>query len=148
MTAAPFARLERRARALLGAAPAGEFLRYFAASAAGLCVDFGLYVALTRHAGWHYLASAAAGFCAGLATVYALSVLWVFGQRRLRNGWHEFALFALIGLAGLALTELVLYACTGLVGLDYRVSKIFAAGLVFLFNFGCRKLLLFTHPRP
>lgn len=125
-----------------------EFLRYFAASAAGLAVDFGLYVGLTQGLGLHYLQSAAAGFCAGVLTVYTLSVLWVFSERRLSSGWQEFALFALIGLAGLALTELVLYACTELVGIDYRLSKVVAAGLVFMFNFGCRKLLLFTSGRP
>jgi len=124
--------------------PASEFLRYFAASALGLAVDFGLYVGLTRLAGWHYLASAAAGFCAGLITVYLLSILWVFAVRRLRSSAQEFGLFATIGLAGLVLTELVLYACTDMAGLDYRVSKIVAAGLVFLFNFGCRKALLFS----
>ncbi len=140
--------LSRTAAALAARPFAAEFARYFTASAAGLAVDFSLYVGLTQWLGWHYMASAAAGFCAGLLTVYTLSVLWVFSQRRLSRGWLEFALFALIGLAGLALTELVLYACTGLAGIDYRISKIVAAGLVFLFNFGCRKLLLFTRARP
>ena len=121
-----------------------EFLRYFAASAVGLAVDFSLYVGLTELAGWHYLASAAAGFGAGAVTVYAFSVAWVFSERRLRSPGWEFAIFGSIGLLGLVLTEIVLYVCTDISGLDYRLSKVFAAAIVFLVNFGLRKLILFT----
>lgn len=123
---------------------AAEFLRYFAASAAALGVDFGLYVGLTEFSGWHYLVSGAAGFCAGVTTVYVISVAWVFSERRFQTiGW-EFAIFATIGIVGLALTELVLYGCTDLIGIDYRLSKVVASGIVFLFNFGARKLILFS----
>lgn len=121
-----------------------EFRRYFAASAAGLGVDFGLYVGLTELAGWHYLVSAAAGFCVGAAGVYALSIVWVFSERRFRKSGWEFVIFVAIGLLGLILTELVLYTCTDLFGFDYRLSKVVAAGIVFLSNFGLRKLILFT----
>lgn len=110
----------------------------------GLAVDFGLYVGLTELAGWHYLLSAAAGFCAGASTVYALSVAWVFSERRFRRSDHEFIIFVSIGILGLGLTELVLYACTDLSGLDYRMSKVVAAAIVFLFNFSLRKLVLFS----
>ena len=121
-----------------------EFLRYLAASAIGLGVDFGLYVGLTELAGWHYLVSAVAGFCAGAVTVYALSVAWVFSERRFRRSDCEFLVFVTIGLLGLALTELVLYAGTDLSGLDYRLSKVVAAAIVYLFNFSLRKLVLFS----
>lgn len=120
-----------------------EFLRYFAASAAGLGVDFSLYVGLTELAGWHYLLSAAAGFCVGAMAVYALSIGWVFSERRLRNFHWELIIFTSIGALGLVLTEVVLYAFTDLFGVDYRLSKIFAAGAVFLINFGLRKQILF-----
>ena len=123
---------------------AAEFLRYFAASAAALGVDFSIYVALTELAGWHYLVSGAAGFSAGAVTVYAMSITWIFSERRFRTiGW-EFTIFLAIGIIGLALTELVLYVCTDLSDIDYRLSKVFAAGVVFLFNFGLRKLILFS----
>lgn len=121
-----------------------EFLRYIAASAAGLGVDFSLYVGLTELAGWHYLVSAVGGFCAGAASVYALSVAWVFSERRFRRSDFEFLIFVGIGVLGLGITELVLYVGTELSGLDYRLSKVFAAGTVFLFNFCLRKLILFT----
>jgi putative flippase GtrA len=121
-----------------------ELVRYAGASAAAFAVDFGLYVGLTELAGWHYLVSAAAGFCAGAVTVYGISIAWVFSERRLADSPWEFPVFWTVGLAGLALTELILYAATGVMGMDYRLSKLLAAAFVFFFNFGLRKRLLFS----
>ena len=120
-----------------------EFLRYFAASAAGLGLDFSLYVGLTELAGWHYLLSGAIGFCAGAMAVYALSSGWGFRERRVRDSRWELFVFVSIGVLGLLLTELVLYVFTDFFGVDYRLSKIFAAGAVFLINFGLRRHILF-----
>lgn len=147
MTVSVLARLGERARAVASHSLTGEFARYFAAGLVALGIDFTLYVALTELAGWHYLVSATVAFCAGLATVYFFSIFWVFRARSSGPGSREFLLFSIIGIVGLALTAAVLYALTDLLGLDYRLSKIAAAALVFLFNFGCRKFFLFRRPQ-
>lgn len=126
---------------------ADEGARYFAASALALGVDFGTYSGLIRLAGVHYLAAAPAGFALGLATIYALSIRWVFRQRRLKNARAEFALFALLGLAGMALNQLIIYAGVEWLALSYETAKVVSAGAVFCFNFASRKLMLFTHFR-
>jgi putative flippase GtrA len=146
MTASALARLGERVRAAASHSLAGEFARYFAAGLIALGIDFALYVALTELAGWHYLISATAAFAAGLATVYFFSIFWVFRERSIGPGSREFLLFSVIGIVGLALTAAVLYVLTDILGLDYRLSKIASAGLVFLFNFGCRKFFLFRRP--
>ena len=147
MTTSVLARLEERVRAAAAHSLAGEFARYFASGLLALGIDFSLYVALTELAGWHYLVSAIVAFCAGLATVYFFSIFWVFRERSIGPGSREFLLFSAIGLVGLALTAAVLYTLTDVLGLDYRLSKIASAALVFLFNFGCRKFFLFRRPR-
>lgn len=144
MTLSSSARLGHRLRSLASHSVAGEFARYFAAGLVALGIDFTLYVALTEIAGWHYLLSATAAFCAGLTTVYLFSIFWVFRARRIEHPWHEFGIFAAIGVVGLGLTNGVLFVLVDFVGIDYRLSKIVAAALVFLFNFGCRKLFLFS----
>jgi putative flippase GtrA len=123
---------------------AQEGPRYFAASALALAVDFGSYSGLIRLAGVDYLVAAPIGFALGLATVYALSIRWVFRQRRLVNARAEFLLFALIGLAGMALNQGIVYAGVELFALSYEAAKVVSAGMVFCFNFASRKLLLFT----
>ena len=122
----------------------GESARYFAASALALAIDFGAYSGLIRLAGVDYLVAAPIGFLLGLATAYTLSIRWVFSQRRLASARAEFALFALIGLAGMALNQLVVYAGVDRLALSYEWAKAVSAGIVFGFNFLLRKLLLFT----
>lgn len=123
---------------------ADEGVRYLAASALALGIDFGVYSGLIRLASVHYLVAAPIGFGLGLATIYVLSVRWVFSQRRLADARAEFALFALIGLAGMALNQLVVYAGVDRLALSYELAKLASAAIVFSFNFIFRKILLFT----
>jgi putative flippase GtrA len=123
---------------------AGEGSRYFAASAIALALDFTVYVGLIRLADVAYLVAAPIGFTLGLAAVYALSVRWVFRHRRLADARVEFLVFASIGLAGIALNQLAIYAGVEQLSLSYEMAKIASAAVVFCFNFGLRKLLLFT----
>ena len=123
---------------------ADEGVRYLAASALALAIDFGVYTGLIRLAAVHYLVAAPIGFALGLATVYALSVRWVFRQRRLADRRAEFALFAAIGLAGMALNQIIIYAVVAMMPGFYEIAKVISAGVVFCFNFISRKLLLFT----
>jgi putative flippase GtrA len=121
-----------------------EGTRYVTASAAALAVDFGVYAGLVRFASVSYLVAAPVGFALGLATIYLLSVRWVFGARRLADARVEFAVFASIGLAGMALNQLVIYIGVEAWSLSYELAKLVSAGVVFCFNFTLRKLLLFT----
>jgi putative flippase GtrA len=123
---------------------AGEGARYVAAAAIALALDFGIYVGLIRLAELHYLLAAPAGFAVGLAAIYALSVRWVFRERRLSDARAEFAIFAAIGLVGMALNQAVIYAGVEWLALSYELAKLVSAATVFCFNFGARKILLFT----
>lgn len=126
---------------------AGEGLRYLAASAVALAIDFGAYAGLIRLAEVDYLVAAPIGFALGLATIYAFSIRWVFRQRRLADRRAEFALFAAIGLAGMAINQSVIYAVVQAMPGSYEIAKIVSAATVFCFNFSSRKLLLFTRYR-
>jgi putative flippase GtrA len=123
---------------------AHEGLRYFGASALALAVDFGAYSGLIRLAGVDYLVAAPVGFALGLVTIYAISVRWVFRERRMKDARAEFMLFALLGLAGLLLNQGIVYAGVEWLRLAPEAAKVVSAGVVFCFNFVTRKLLLFT----
>ena len=120
-----------------------QLARYAAVGGVALVVDFGFLVGLTELLQVHYLVSAAVGFLFGLATNYALSVTWVFARRTLDNRVAEAAIFAAVGVVGLVLNELFLWAFTELAGIHYVGSKGLSAVLVFLWNFAARKYLLF-----
>ena len=123
---------------------AGETWKYFLVSLAALGVDYGLLVFLTGVGRLHYLVSAAIGFSAGLAVNYALSVTLVFRERRLKSRRLEFAGFFAIGAIGLILNEALMKLFVETFGLAYVLAKIPATGVGFVFNFGARKVLLFT----
>jgi putative flippase GtrA len=120
-----------------------QLLKTAIASQAAFWLDFGVLALLTEVAGLHYLASAAVAFVAGTSVSYALSVAWVFDTRRVASKTAEYALFVLVGAVGLALNEGLLWLFTEALGRHYLLAKVIAATIIFGWNFGARKLLLF-----
>jgi putative flippase GtrA len=124
-----------------------QFLRYLVAGGIAFLADFGTLALLTSGCGWHYLQSAAVAFMIGMAVTYVLSVTWVFKVRSVKSQHVELLLFVLIGLAGLGITQLLLWTLTDGLGLFYLHAKLITAAVVLVWNFVARKLLLFTSPR-
>lgn len=120
-----------------------QLFRYLFVGGGAFLVDFGALYVFTELARFHYLVAAALAFVLGLATNYALSVSWVFSSHKMANRWIEFAVFALIGIVGLGLNELIIWQCTETLGLHYLVSKLVAAAIVLFWNFFARKFALF-----
>jgi putative flippase GtrA len=121
-----------------------EAPRYLVASAVALAVDAGVYIALIRLVNVHYLAAAPTGYVLGIVVIYLLSTRWVFRERRLASARSEFLIFALIGIAGLLLNQLVIYLCVERLATSFELAKLASAVIVFGVNFGGRKLILFT----
>jgi putative flippase GtrA len=129
-----------------------EFLRYVLIGGIAFIVDFGvLYLSKTLffshmgHSG--ILLAAALGFTAGLIFNYIFSLLFVFKQideNAKRRKIRSFVLFVIIGIIGLLITELCMYAGVYLFGQKwYLIVKIFTAGIVLLWNYAGRKMLIF-----
>lgn len=123
-------------------ATAAELLRYLVVSGVALAVDTTCLLVAANFV--HYLWAATFGFLLGAVTSYLLSVRWAFRHRRLAAfPKTEFAAFAAVGVAGLGLNNLVIYAAVERTGLSLLAAKAVAAGITFLFNFGLRKWGLF-----
>lgn len=120
-----------------------QLFRYTFVGGLAFILDFGTLIGLTEIAGIPYLISAAISFMLGLGANYVMSILWVFSKRSVESPRVEFLIFAGIGLVALALNEAILWFLTEKVGIHYAASKVASAVLVYLFNFGARKLALF-----
>jgi len=129
-----------------------EFFRYVLVGGIAFIIDFGvLYLSKTfffsnmGHTG--ILLAAALGFTSGLVFNYIFSLLFVFKQideNVKRRKIRSFVLFVIIGIIGLIITELCMYAGLNLFGQKwYLIVKIFTAGIVFLWNYTGRKVLIF-----
>ena len=120
-----------------------EFFRYFLVGGfAFVCDTFTLF-SLTQFLKVNYLVSAPVGFAVGTIVNYALSRKWVFRRRTLNNTSAELAIFTLIGIVGLGLNELILWAFQSKLGIYYLYAKGVSGVTVLMWNFGARKLALF-----
>lgn len=123
---------------------AHQFFRYATVGLAAFAIDTLALYLLVEAAGLHYLLAASLAYLLGILCHYVASIRWVFDFRRLPDWRHEFAVFALVGAAGLALNALVIGLLVEQAGLGYLPAKMAAGASIVLFNFGARKLLLFT----
>lgn len=124
-----------------------QFISYLIVGGIAFAIDFGTLFLLTDFFGIYYILSATAGFLLGLIVNYLLCVFWIFDFRAIEKAIHEFGLFAVIGIAGLLLNNLLIYLLTEAAGLYYLISKMVAAALVLVFNFTLRRQLLFSNNR-
>lgn len=135
-------------RAIATAWTRHDLPRYFAASLLALAADMATLSACLRllHLGLAW--SATLGFVLGAIVAYLLSIRWVFRQRAFANAPAlEFAGFVAIGIAGLGVTQFVLWIGVGGLGLLPEAVKLGAAGITFAFNYLVRKTLLFATAR-
>jgi putative flippase GtrA len=128
--------------------PLIQFFRYVFVGGCSFVVDAAVLWFCVQ-LGLHYLVAACFGFVAGLICNFLLSRALVFrGQPAQVGRVVEFAAYALIGLIGLGLTELLLYFFTEIVLFHYMISKVIAAAIVLIWNFLARKLLLYRGKTP
>lgn len=128
-----------------------EFSRYIFVGGSAFAVDFALlflfknYVFANFGESGVYLA-ACIGFAGGLIYNYILSLLFVFESAKTKNSGKSvggFITFTLIGVVGLLLTEFGMYIGTHEFAANYLIVKLFVAMIVFAWNFGIKKLLIF-----
>ena len=117
-------------------------------------IDFGLYNVL-NFIGVHYLISGAVGFIVSVVANYILSFKFVFERKEDLDRRAEFIIFVVLSAIGLGVNELfiwlsmdVVYAKSELLqslmgeNLAKAVGKIFATGVVMVYNFVTRKIFL------
>ncbi|MES9925591.1 MAG: GtrA family protein [Candidatus Thiodiazotropha endolucinida] len=121
-----------------------EFFKYLIASGVALVIDVGSLYVLTEFFGFHYLTSATLSFSLGLLSIYLLSITWVFSKRRFSEQRIELFIFVLIGVIGLLINAFGMYLFTSMIGVYYLYSKALTTLVVFSWNFGARKIALFT----
>ncbi len=118
-----------------------QFMRYVIVGGIAFLVDYVFLILLTEVFQIFYLTSAAISFVIGLAVNYFLAVKWVF-QSSANNKSIEISLYALIGIVGLGLNELIIWLFTEEVKFHYMLSKIVAAVVVLGWNFLARRKLM------
>jgi putative flippase GtrA len=124
--------------------PLAQFVRYLFVGGISFAVDATMLALATQFLGLHYLAGNALGFLTGVTVNYLLSIRWVFAVRPVEDRSREMMVFFTIGAAGFLLSALLMALFVGTFHESLAVAKAATAILVLTWNFGLRKLLLFT----
>ncbi len=121
-----------------------QLFRYTFVGGIAFIVDFSCLYILTDFAGFHYLYSAAIAFIFGLVVNYILSILWVFKNRTVNKKIIEIIIFAVIGIIGLGLNEVIIWFFTDKISIYYLYSKLISTAIVYFWNFLARKYILYN----
>lgn len=124
-------------------ATAREFLQYIGVGGVAFLVDYAVF-SCSLFAGSHYLWATAFGFSAGVATNYLLCLHWIWRGSEATTV-RDFAIFTLIGFAGLGISVGLMYVTVDAVGAPPLLAKLFTTGVVLIWNFTLRKMFVFFH---
>ena len=124
----------------------GQILRFGVVGVLAFVIDYGLLFFCTEALGINYLISSAIAFSVAVVFNYILSTLWVFDtSRNVQDKRAQFTVFIILSVIGLGLTELLMWFGTDILGIYYLITKICATGIVMIYNFVSRKILLERH---
>lgn len=120
-----------------------QFFRYIFVGGISFVVDAGVLF-IVKNLGLNYLLAAAIGFAVGLAMNFSLSKKFIFTKKsNVKDSKAEFLVYALIGIGGLIITEILMYVLTDKLGLYFMISKIFVTAVTLVWNYSARKIILY-----
>jgi putative flippase GtrA len=118
-----------------------QLIRYGFVVVIAAPIDLGGYIILKSDFHIFYVVAATLSFTISLFVNYLISIRWVWTNHNGRQRHIDAIIFAIIGLIGLGLTDLVIWTFTGLGHLNYILSKLIAFVVVFFWSFGARHYL-------
>jgi putative flippase GtrA len=123
-----------------------KIVRYALVGGTAAIVDFVIFAVFAKLLGFDYLWVGGIGFVLATAVNYVLSIRHVFtGGIRFRRDL-EIALVFAVSLVGLGLNQLILYLGIGRLGTEMLLTKLFATGSVFIWNYFARNHFIFREP--
>ena len=120
-----------------------QLLRYVVVGTIAFASDFFALIIFKEYFGINYLLASVFSFMVGLMTNYILNIKWVFKKGSNFGKYAEILLFLLINFLGLVGSTFLIWLLTGILGVYYLISKIFATVVVLVWNFLVRKYILY-----
>ena len=119
-----------------------QLLKFGIVGVVATVIDFGVMIALREGAGLTPVIASTISFCVSLVFNYVASMRYVFSHREGMSRRREFAIFIVLSVLGLIINDVLMWAGTEVVSVDYRIVKIFATAVVMVWNFVTRKIFL------
>jgi putative flippase GtrA len=134
---APIAAIEFNGAFLL------KFIKYGLVGVSGLIIDFSITWLFKEKLKVHKYISSSIGFTVATASNYTLNRYWTFDNHN-PDTFTQFGKFFIIAIAGLLLTNTIIYLLNDRMKLNFYLAKACAIGLVSLWNFFANYLYTFT----
>ncbi len=112
-------------------------------------IDYGIMVALTELCGINSVLSSGISFCVSVVVNYVLSIKVVFEADKDANKVRQFVVFLVLSVIGLGINSVIMWGGVRILepfmNRAYMLVKIFATGVVMVYNFITRKIFLEKH---
>ena len=112
-----------------------QFIKFCIVGAGGMIVDFGATWLLKERLHFNKYVANSIGFTLAVINNFLWNKYWTFQDHNEQVGM-QFLLFLGISIAGLLLNNGVIYLLINRWRLNFYLSKLFATGVVTLWNFG------------
>lgn len=120
-----------------------RFLRFCVVGVSGTAIDFGLTWLCKEVVKIPKFISNAIGFVVAATSNYILNRIWTWGSTSDQVG-VEYTKFFAVSLIGLGLNTLILYLLHKKMHVGFYLSKVFATGVVMLWNFFANNYFTFA----
>ena len=104
-------------------------------------LDFLIYTLLVQIVGLQYLVANCISVLGGISTSFYLNRNYNFKVKD--HTKRRFSIFLTVGLSGLVMSNLILFLCIDIMGMDKLISKLLSIVLVVFFQFLVNKHLTF-----
>ena len=104
-------------------------------------LDFLIYTLLVQIVGLQYLVANCISVLGGISTSFYLNRNYNFKVKD--HTKRRFSIFLTVGLCGLVMSNLILFLCIDIMGMDKLISKLLSIVLVVFFQFLVNKYLTF-----
>jgi len=128
----------------------GQIIKFGAVGFLCFFIEYGILVALVELFGAPVLFASGTAFTVSVIVNYILSITLVFDADKQANKLKQFVIFIVLSLIGLGINQLIMeYGTAWLdqyMARSYMLVKIFATGVVMVYNFITRKIFIEKKP--
>lgn len=119
-----------------------QFAKFGIVGGIAFVIDYAMMIALTEALNVPYIASTTISFIVSTIFNYIASMRYVFAHRDDISKRREFTMFVVLSVIGLLMNDALMALGTTVIGIDYRITKIGATGIVTIYNFISRRIFI------
>ncbi len=119
-----------------------QIMKFIVVGGIATLIDFVVLFILKEFIGLNEILANTISFTVSLIYNYIASIKWVFDVNKEKDSKKQLIFFIIFSVIGLLINNLIMWIFIEFLGVYYLISKVFATGVVMIFNFVTRKLFL------